>query len=84
MPETAGGVHMASKLARTQIEREPGYLYFLDGAGDVARVRMRRGARSGRPQKVERLGVERDPAYLYFIDADGDVARTRKANPPSE
>jgi len=72
---------MASKVARTGVTREIGYLYFLDKKGDVSRVPMARGGRSakGQASKVAQAGVEREAGWLYFIDRDGDVARTQMA-----
>ena len=72
---------MATKIARTGVEREQGYLYFLDKMGDVSRVPMARGGRShkGGTSKVVQAGVEREQGWLYFIDRDGDVARTKMA-----
>ena len=68
------------KEVRLGLPREPGFVYFVDPDGDVARAAL--GAtRLGVPRKVARLGVARDPAYLYFIDADGDVARVKRAIP---
>jgi hypothetical protein len=68
------------KAARVGVAREPGFVYFVDSDGDVARAAL--GAtRLGVPRKVVRLGVARDPAYLYFIDSDGDVARVKRAIP---
>ena len=45
---------MATVVAKTGIRREQGWLYFLDKAGDVSRVRMQRsGERVSRAkQKV--------------------------------
>ena len=73
----AGG---SQKTARIGVEREPGFVYFVDPDGDVARAAL--GAtRLGVACKVARLGMKRDPAYLYFIDDDGDVARVKRAIP---
>ena len=66
------------KAARIGLAREPGFVYFLDSDGDVARAAL--GAtRIGVPRKLVRLGLAREPAYLYFIDGDGDVARVKRA-----
>ncbi|MCE2390673.1 MAG: hypothetical protein J4G09_04240 [Proteobacteria bacterium] len=72
---------MATKIARIGVEREAGFLYFLDKMGDVSRVPMARGGRSkkGASSKVAKAGVEREAGWLYFIDRDGDVARTKMA-----
>ena len=74
----------AEKIARTDISREPGYMYFLDKQGDVARASMARGGRGskkkgGQQKKIVKVGVRRDKGYLYFIDKDGDVSRTPMA-----
>ena len=68
-------------VARTGISKEPGYLYFLDKKGHVARVRMaRRGKRTTKKQEVLlKLWVERKQGYLYYIDGNGDVAQSRMA-----
>ena len=72
---------MATKIARTGVQRESGYLYFLDKMGDVSRVPMARGgqSRKGASSKVAKAGVEREAGWLYFIDRDGDVSRTQMA-----
>jgi hypothetical protein len=70
----------SKKAARVGVEREPGFVYFVDPDGDIARAAL--GVqRLGAPRKVVRLGIRRDPAYLYFIDDDGDVARVKRAIP---
>ena len=68
-------------VASTGIEKEPGYLYFLDKNGDVARVRMaRRGKKtSTRHEVLVKLGVRRKQGYLYFIDKNGNVAQAEMA-----
>ena len=56
---------MATKVARTGIERESGWLYFLDKKGHVSRVRMARGGgkiRKTKPQLVAKANVTRESA----------------------
>jgi len=36
---------MAQKVVRCGIKKEPGYLYFIDKDGDVARAKMARGGK---------------------------------------
>ena len=70
---------MASVVAKTGISREKGWLYFVDRAGDVSRVRMQRSGRripKGR-QKVARCGIEREDGWLYFIDKRGNVCKVK-------
>jgi len=71
---------MAQKVAKVDIKKEEGYLYFVDKDGDVARVKMARGRKKGgKPQKVAKVGVKKEDGYLYFIDKDGDIARAKMA-----
>ena len=51
---------MATKVAKTGIERESGWLYYLDKKGNVSRARMARGGgkvRKTKPQLVQKAGV---------------------------
>ena len=73
---------MATKVARTSIKREKGWLYYLDKKGHVSRSKMARGGGKPsrtKPQLVTKAGVKREDGFLYFIDKDGDVARTKMA-----
>jgi hypothetical protein len=46
---------MSEKVQKVGLEREPGYLYFIDKQGDVARTLMSRG---GKASKVKKNGVK--------------------------
>lgn len=35
---------MAQKVAKVGVKKEPGYLYFVDKNGDIARAKMARGS----------------------------------------
>ena len=51
---------MATKVAKTGVKREKGWLYYLDKKGNVSRARMARGGgkpASGKPQEVAKAGV---------------------------
>lgn len=77
---------MATKIEKTGITRERGWLYYLDKKGDVSRTRMARGggrAAKGKPQCIAKVGVKRESGFLYFIDKDGDVAKAKMARPGS-
>ena len=70
------------KVARAGVKRESGYLYFLDGDGDISRAPMVRGhskGAKGKTEKVSKTQVKKESGYMYFIDKDGDVARTKMA-----
>jgi len=73
---------MAQKIARTDVKRQEGYLYFIDEQGDVSRVTAARGGRGskregGRRKKVAKVGIRKEKGFLYFLDKDGDVARAK-------
>ncbi len=73
---------MAQKVAKAGVDREKGWLYFLDKQGDVSRTRMARGGGKhtpGKPQKIAKVGVKREDGFLYFVDKQGDVARAKMA-----
>lgn len=72
---------MAEVLCKCGIKREPGYLYFIDKRGDVARVKMaRRGQKIDRKQEVlVKTGIKREEGYLYFVDKNGNAARAKMA-----
>lgn len=72
----------AEKIARTDVKRQAGFLYFIDEQGDVSRATMARGGRGskregGQRKKVKEVGIRKEKGYLYFLDKDGDVARTK-------
>jgi len=73
---------MAQKIARTNVKKQQGFLYFVDKQGDVSRASMARGGRGsskkgGQAKKVAKVGIRREKGFLYFIDKDGDVARAK-------
>ena len=71
---------MAEVVAKTGVQKEPGYLYYLDKNGNVSRSQMARaGKGGGNAEKVADAGVTREAGYLYFIDKNGDVARSPMA-----
>lgn len=42
---------MAQKVAKVGIKKQPGYLYFIDGKGDISRVKMARGGKKKKGKK---------------------------------
>ena len=70
---------MAQKVAKAGVKRESGYLYYLDGNGNVTRVKMaRRGQKVDKKKEVvAKTAVKKEAGYLYFIDKQGDVARAK-------
>jgi hypothetical protein len=48
---------MAEKVRKLRLEREAGYLYFIDKEGDISRTLMARGAKKsteGKKKKIEK------------------------------
>tara|TARA_Y100000310_G_C20622260_1_gene784013 strand:+ start:893 stop:1129 length:237 start_codon:yes stop_codon:yes gene_type:complete len=70
---------MAEKVEKVGVEKENGYLYFVDKKGDVSRAKMARGRKksAGKTQKVAKVGVKKEKGYLYFVDKKGDVSRAK-------
>lgn len=70
---------MAEKVAKIGINKEKGFLYFLDKEGDVSCVPMSRGTSKSKQKtkKVAKVGVKREKGFLYFLDKQGDVARAK-------
>ena len=66
------------KVAEVGVNKEKGYMYFLNKEGNVSRVKMSRGksfAGKNTPEVVAETGVDREKGWLYYIDQDGDVSR---------
>ena len=71
---------MAEKVAKTNIQKESGYLYFIDKDGDVSKAQMSRGKVSSEkkaPEKVSKCSISKESGYLYFVDKDGDVSKAK-------
>jgi len=70
---------MATKVAKTGVKKEEGWLYYLDKKGNVSRAKMGRGRKASKvkPQVVAKAGVKREPGMLYFIDKNGDVSAAK-------
>ncbi|MDR0820292.1 MAG: hypothetical protein LBN19_02045 [Endomicrobium sp.] len=61
---------MKEKVQKVGVEKESGYLYFVDKQGDISRSLMARGGKKGgKASKVKKLGVEKD-------DKQGDISRS--------
>ena len=72
---------MAEKVTKLGVEREEGFLYYIDKDGDVSRVPMARGGKKGvKEKKVAKAGIKKEKGYLYFLDKKGDVSRAKMVN----
>jgi hypothetical protein len=73
---------MAEVVYKAGVEKESGYLYFVDKDGDISRAQMSRAGRTkgkSKPQKVAKCGVQRESGFLYYVTKDGDVGRSKMA-----
>lgn len=43
---------MAEKVAKVGVQKEAGYLYFVDKKGDISRAKMARGGKKKKKKKV--------------------------------
>jgi len=73
---------MKEKVIDLGIQKEKGYLYFLDKDGDVSRARMVRrgtpGTTAAKQEKINACGIKRETSWLYFIDKEGGVSRAKR------
>jgi len=72
---------MADVLVKCGVKRQPGYLYFIDKKGNVARAPMARGKKKGKAKQevLVKCGIKREKGYLYFLDKKGNVAKVKMA-----
>lgn len=70
---------MAEVIAKVGVKREPGFLYFINKKGHVARVEMARGRQTTKKKPkqevIAKVGIEKEAGYLYFLNKKGDVSR---------
>ena len=73
---------MGEVLVKCGVKRQPGYLYFVDKKGNVARAKMARGGGKKGKQKQEVLAktaIKRESGYLYYVDSKGNLCRAKMA-----
>jgi hypothetical protein len=68
----------SEKVLVLGIQKERGYLYYLDASGHVCRVKIEDSGRKSQatPEVVAKAQVIKAPGYLYFVDSDGDISRS--------
>jgi hypothetical protein len=69
---------MKERISNEKINREKGWLYYIDKDGDVSACPMAKGKESFRhlSRKILKLGVKREKGHLYFIDKEGYICKT--------
>lgn len=67
------------KIFKAGIQREPGWLYYIDN-GNIMRTRMVRGGQKkrpgDRPEVVLKTDVKREDGFIYYLDKQGDISRS--------
>lgn len=52
---------MGTIIKKNVVKREPGYLYYVDGKGNVCRAKMSRGGKKAKKKKVVKKPVKKKP-----------------------
>jgi hypothetical protein len=72
---------MAEKVQKVGVERQTGFLYYIDKQGDVSRAKMARGGKAGgKSEKVAKVGLKKEKGFLYYLDKKGDISRAKMVN----
>jgi hypothetical protein len=69
-------VFMAERVSKERVNRENGWLYYIDVDGYV--YRKKQGIFLSKTEKIGKEKIVRDDGYLYFVDSEGYVARMPK------
>jgi hypothetical protein len=64
-------------IKKVGIQRQAGYIYFVDTEGDITRVRFGNKRIESR-EKVFKLGLKKNPAYYYYLDGRGNLVASPK------
>jgi len=53
---------MGKVIAKKVVDRKPGYLYYVDGKGNVCEAKMARGGRKKKKKVVKKKPAKKKPA----------------------
>jgi hypothetical protein len=73
-----GATEATVVAARLDFKREPGWLYFVDKAGDLSRCTRAVGHYSEPPKKTEKvvkLGIKKQKGLWYYAKGNSVLAR---------
>ena len=73
---------MAQVVAKANVKKKAGFLYFIDKDGNVACAAMSRAGRTkGKAKKevVAKTKIKKEAGFLYFIDKSGNVCKAKMA-----
>jgi hypothetical protein len=71
---------MAEKILEVGIEREEGFLYYMDKDGDISKIKAEPEPDSEEPPKpfkVLKCKIKKAPGYLYYVSKMGDLWRAK-------
>ena len=66
---------MAQKVQACKIKKEKGHLYFVDKAGNVAKIK--RGESEQKIVWKNEGEFKREDGWIYFVDKQGDISRAK-------
>ena len=64
-------------VATCNIQKEQGYLYFVNREGNVIKTKMRAHQTGETQVIVAHTRIVREPNYLYYVGQDGNVYRSQ-------
>lgn len=67
---------MAEKVKVCKINKEHGYLYYLDRSCNILRFQLGHAeTTNGEEELVLKNDIQCEDGYMYFIDSKGDISR---------
>jgi hypothetical protein len=63
------------KVLQLGLERQRGFIAFVDADGSVLATKLGGDAASRTPQVLLERAVRREDGFVYYLDEDGDIAR---------
>jgi len=65
------------KILKLKLPKEKGYVYVINGKGDVLKMKRFGPDQYGPREKVLTLDIKMEKEYVYFIDKTGYLCRSR-------
>lgn len=68
------------------LNRESGFLYYVDKQGNMTKTPMARAGKPGKGKKevLHKCGIKRESGWLYYVDGKCNVCRAKMARPGSK
>ncbi|MGM5484045.1 MAG: hypothetical protein ACQER9_03980 [Nanobdellota archaeon] len=70
---------MKKVILKTGIQREPGFLYFIDKQGNISRSNSSVGSTKGGKliELVKNTNLKKKKGYIYYINSTGDIVEAQ-------